>query len=129
MSTDLLVAVLGVGAGAIAGMFGVGGGVVFVPALVFCLGMSQVHAQSTSLLAIIPVAILGTWQERRTGGIDWRHVAIIAVASIATAILGALVADSVPERILRIGFALFLAWTAYRMAAGVRRRRLERTTS
>ncbi len=127
MGADLLVIVLGVVAGAIAGMFGVGGGVVFVPTLVFFLGMGQVHAQSTSLLAIIPVAALGTWQERRTGGVDWRHVAIIAVASVATAILGALIADSVPERLLRVGFALILVWTAFRLVAGVRRRRRGRT--
>jgi uncharacterized membrane protein YfcA len=123
MGADALVAALGVVAGMIAGVFGVGGGVVFVPALVFILGMSQVHAQSASLLAIIPVAILGTWQERRTGGVDWRHVAIIGVASIATAIVGALIADSAPERVLRVGYALILIWTAYRLVQGVRRRR------
>ena len=60
MGPDVLVTCLGVVAGAIAGLFGVGVVVVFVPALVFFLSMSQVHAQSTSLLAIIPVAILGT---------------------------------------------------------------------
>lgn len=123
MGIDLLVACLGVAAGTIAGLFGVGGGVVFVPALVFFLSMSQVHAQSTSLLAIIPVAILGTWQERKTGGVDWRHVAIIGVASIATAILGALLADSAPQQLLRVGYALILIWTAYRLVVGVRRRR------
>ena len=125
MGADVLVAVLGIAAGMIAGVFGVGGGVVFVPALVFFLGMTQVHAQSTSLLAIIPVALLGTWQERRTGGVDWRHVAIIGVASIATAIIGALIADSAPERVLRAGYALILVWTAYRLVQGVRRRRAE----
>ncbi len=123
MGADVFIAVLGVGAGIIAGVFGVGGGVVFVPALVFFLGMSQVHAQSTSLLAIIPVALLGTWQERRTGGVDWRHVAIIGAASVATAIIGALIADSAPERVLRAGYALILVWTAYRLVQGVRRRR------
>lgn len=129
MGVDLLVALLGVAAGLIAGVFGVGGGVVFVPALVFFLGMSQVHAQSTSLLAIIPVAVLGTWQERRSGGVDWRHVAIIGAAAIATAIIGALVADSAPERVLRAGYALILIWTAFRLVQGVRRRRAEGSAS
>jgi len=90
---------------------------------VFLLGMTQIHAQATSLLAIIPVAILGTWQERSTGRVEWRHVAVIGVASIATAIAGAVVADHASERILRAGFALLLVWSAYRLVQGVRRRR------
>jgi uncharacterized membrane protein YfcA len=128
MGVGALVVGLGVVAGMIAGVFGVGGGVVFVPTLVFLVGMTQVHAQATSLLAIIPVAILGTWQERSTGHVTWRHVAIIGTASIATAIAGAVIADHAPERILRAGYALILIWTAYRMAQGVRRRRAMRTS-
>lgn len=123
MGPDLLVAGLGVAGGAIAGLFGVGGGVIFVPTLVLVVGMSEVHAQATSLLAIIPVAMLGTWRERRTGGVRWRDVVVIGLASIATAILGALVADAAPERVLRVGFALILIWTAYRLVQGVRRER------
>jgi uncharacterized membrane protein YfcA len=129
MGVDPLVAALGIVAGMIAGVFGVGGGVVFVPTLVFFLGMSQVHAQSTSLLAIIPVAILGTWRERRTGGVDWRHVALIGVASIATAVLGALIADRAPERLLRAGYAVILIWTAYRLVQGVRHRRADESAA
>jgi uncharacterized membrane protein YfcA len=119
----IAVMALGVIAGVIAGLFGVGGGVIFVPTLVFFLGMTQVHAESTSLLAIIPVAILGTWQARSTGQINWRHVAVIGVASIATAIAGALIADRAPQGLLRVGYALLLVWMAYRMVRGVRRRR------
>jgi uncharacterized protein len=121
MGADLLVVLLGIVAGVIAGLFGVGGGVVFVPALALVVGMSQLHAQATSLLAIVPVALLGTWRERRTGEVRWTEVMVISGASIVTAIIGVLIANVAPERILRIGFALILIWTAVRIVRGVRR--------
>ena len=121
MGADLLVVLLGIVAGVIAGLFGVGGGVVFVPALVLVVGMSQLHAQATSLLAIVPVALLGTWRERHTGEVRWTDVMVVSAASIVTAIIGVLIANVAPERILRIGFALILLWTAVRIVRGVRR--------
>jgi uncharacterized membrane protein YfcA len=122
MGADLLVMLLGVVAGAVSGLFGVGGGVLFVPTLAFVVGMSELHAQATSLLAIIPVAVFGTWRERATGRVDWTDIAVIGLASIATAILGSLLADVAPERVLRVGFAVILVWTALRIVQGVRRR-------
>ena len=68
----VLVAMLGVLAGTIAGLFGVGGGTIFVPTLTLLLGLSQLHAEATSLLAIVPVAMLGSWQQRRDGNIEQR---------------------------------------------------------
>lgn len=121
MGADVLVLLLGVVAGAVSGLFGVGGGVVFVPTLVLLIGLSEVHAQATSLLAIIPVAILGTWRERATGRVDRRDVAIIGVAAIVTAVIGALLSDVAPERALRVGFAVILVWTAIRIVVGSRR--------
>jgi uncharacterized membrane protein YfcA len=121
MGADVLVIALGVLAGGVSGLFGVGGGVLFVPTLTLIVGMSELHAQATSLLAIIPVAVLGTWRERASGRVDWRDVAVIGVAAIGTAIIGALLADVAPQRLLRIGFALILLWTAWRMVRGARR--------
>jgi len=129
MGADVAVVVMGVAAGVISGLFGVGGGVLFVPALVLIVGMSELHAQATSLLAIIPVAVLGTWRERATGRVDWRDVAVIGIAAIVTALIGALLADVAPQRALRIGFALILVWTAIRMVVGVRRAALRRVPS
>jgi uncharacterized membrane protein YfcA len=122
MGADLVVVTIGVVAGAVSGLFGVGGGVLFVPTLSLIVGMSELHAQATSLLAIIPVAVLGTWRERATGRVDWTDIVVIGMASIATAILGSLLADVAPQRVLRVGFALILIWTALRMVQGVRRR-------
>jgi len=121
MGADVVVMALGVLAGVVSGLFGVGGGVLFVPTLTLIVGMSELHAQATSLLAIIPVAVLGTWRDRASGRVDWRDVAVIGVAAIATAIIGSLLADVAPQRLLRIGFALILVWTAWRIVRGARR--------
>lgn len=115
-----LIALLGITAGVVAGLFGVGGGTVFVPALVF-LGLGQLEAEATSLAAIVPVSILGTWRQGRTGMVAWHDAAVIGVASTLTAVLGALVAEAAPERALQLGFAgllLFTAYTLFRRAGG-----------
>ena len=112
----VLVILLGLAAGVVAGLFGVGGGIIFVPTLTLVLGLSQLSAEATSLLAIIPVAILGSWRQSRAGTVRWRDAAIIGGASVATAIAGALLADVAPERALRIGFALVLVATAVQLA-------------
>lgn len=112
MEEVLLVAACGVGAGIIAGLFGVGGGIVFVPTLVIIVGLSVIEAEATSLLAIIPVALLGTWRQDRAGLVRRRDAVIIGAVSILPAIAGALIADRLPERVLRLGFACLLVATA-----------------
>lgn len=117
----LLIVALGVGAGMIAGLFGVGGGVIFVPTLTLVLGLSQLHAEATSLLAIIPVAILGSWRQTREGTVRWSDATIMGLVSVATAIAGALIADVAPERALRLGFAALLVLTAVQLVLRTRR--------
>lgn len=114
------VVALGVAAGVVAGLFGVGGGIIFVPTLTLILGLGQLEAEATSLLAIIPVAILGSWRQTRTGEVRWRDATIMGLASIVTAIAGALIADAAPERLLRIGFAILLVATAMQMVLRTR---------
>ena len=106
---------LGVAAGALAGMFGVGGGILFVPTLVF-LGLTQVHAEATSLLAMIPVVLLGVWRHHRYGNVRWRASITIGVASIGAAVGGAALAVSLPESVLRRLFAVLLLFTAGQIA-------------
>lgn len=108
----LLIGLLGVAAGVVAGLFGVGGGTVFVPALVL-VGLGQLEAEATSLAAIVPVSLLGTWRQSRSEIIAWRDAAIIGGASTPTAVLGAFVADAAPERGLQLGFAGLLLFTAF----------------
>lgn len=111
----LLVATLGIIAGLAAGLFGVGGGIIFVPTLVVVLGMDQLSAEATSLLAIIPVALLGSWQNSRRGNVRWDHATLIGAVSIVTAIGGAFLADVTPTRALQVGFAVLLVATAVQL--------------
>jgi uncharacterized protein len=118
VSTALLALALGFGAGVLAGMFGVGGGILFVPTLL-ALGLSQVDAEATSLLAIIPTVAAGVWRQRRYGNVDRRASVAIGLASIPGVIGGTYLAVSLDERtlqrlfgVLLIGVAAQLVWRA-----------------
>lgn len=115
------VVLLGIAAGAVAGMFGVGGGIIFVPTLTLVLGLGQLEAEATSLLAIIPVALLGSWRQSKAGQVRWRDAVTIGLLSAGTAVVGALIADAAPERALRIGFALLLLLTAAQLVIRARK--------
>ena len=117
----VVVVALGVVAGAVAGLFGVGGGIIFVPTLTLVLGLSQLNAEATSLLAIIPVALLGSWRQSRNGTVRWRDAVLIGAVAAFTAVAGALIADAAPERALRIGFAVVLIATAVQLVRTARR--------
>jgi len=84
--------------GAIAGLLGVGGGVVFVPGLVIVLGLDQHHAEATSLLAIVPVAILGTIRQDRYGNVDRHDALMLGVLSVAGAVAGVVLANALSGR-------------------------------
>jgi uncharacterized protein len=112
---------LGIAAGTIAGLFGVGGGIIFVPTLTLILGLGQVEAAGTSLLAIIPVALLGSYRQNRAGTVRVKEALTIGLASVATVFIGALIGDAAPDRALRLGFAALLIFTAIQLARGARR--------
>jgi uncharacterized protein len=118
--TYVLAVVLGVVAGLLAGMFGVGGGILFVPTLV-ALGLSQHDATGTSLLAIIPTAVVGTWRQARYGNVRWRGAAVIGVAAAAAAQGGAALAESISGATLRKLFAALLVVVAFQIAWRERR--------
>jgi uncharacterized membrane protein YfcA len=113
--TYVFAVLLGVVAGVLAGMFGVGGGILFVPTLTW-LGLTQLHAEATSLLAIIPTVIVGVWRHNRYGNVRWKPAVVIGVASIGAAVGGAQVAESLPESTLRKLFAILLLFTAGQIA-------------
>ena len=121
MTTILLALVLGFAAGAISGIFGVGGGVLFVPTLVLVVGLTQLEAQATSLAAIIPVVAAGAWRQHRYGNVRWRPALVIGLASIVGVAGGVALAVALSEDTLRrlfavvlIAIAARLAWTAWR---------------
>jgi uncharacterized membrane protein YfcA len=119
---ELLAAVLGLVAGVLAGLFGVGGGVLFVPTLVLVLGLTQVHAEATSLLAIIPTVLVGAWRQRAHGNLRWRPAVVVGLASIAGVEGGVRLARALPEDVLRRLFAVLM----FAVAANIAWRTLRR---
>src|SRR3954463_4469774 len=114
---DVLLAVLiGFSAGVSSGMLGVGGGIIFVPGLVFVLHLSQLSAEATSLLAIIPVAIVGAWRQRDYGNIRLREGLTLGVLSPLGAIAGTELANALPERALQLSFAAVQLFFAVALA-------------
>jgi uncharacterized membrane protein YfcA len=107
VSGDLLAIGLGLVAGVVSGLLGVGGGTLFVPTLL-ALGLSQRSAEATSLLAILPTVAAGAWSQQRYGNVRWRSALVIGVASIGGVATGVLVAESLPEVALRRLFAVLL---------------------
>jgi uncharacterized membrane protein YfcA len=105
----IIVAVLmGAAAGIVSGLLGVGGGILFVPALTLALDLSQVKAEATSLLAIAPVAAVGAWRQRRYGNVDVRDGMIVGVLSALGVLGGVALANVLPERALQLGFAALM---------------------
>jgi uncharacterized membrane protein YfcA len=117
----VLVVVIGLAGGVLAGLFGVGGGIVFVPTLALALGLTQLHAEASSLLAILPTAVVGSWRQYRYGNVHLRVAALVGLAAIGGVQLGVLVAESLPEAILRRLFGILLLATAGHIAWRARR--------
>jgi uncharacterized membrane protein YfcA len=115
VSTIVLAVALGVAAGVLAGMFGVGGGILFVPTLV-ALGLGQLEAQATSLVAILPTVAAGAWNQHRYGNLRVRSAAVVGLASVLGVLAGASIAIALPEDTLRRLFALLLLVVAVRLA-------------
>lgn len=87
------------------GLVGVGGGVLFVPALTIFIGLSQVEAESTSLMMIVIVALVGSYRQYGYGNVRLRQAVVIAALSPLGVLLGVLVANNVSERVLQLSFA------------------------
>jgi uncharacterized membrane protein YfcA len=107
--------IVGFAAGVVAGMLGVGGGILFVPGLVLFLGLAQVDAEATSLLAIIPVALVGAWSQSRYGNFRLRDALVLGVLAIPGAIGGVALVNAIPERVVEVLFALLMLYVAQQM--------------
>ena len=119
--TYALAILLGLAAGVLAGLFGVGGGILFVPTLTW-LGLTQLHAEATSLLAIIPTVLAGTWRQQRYGNVRWRPALIIGLAAIAGVEGGVALAETLPEHALRRLFGVLMLVVAAQVAWRARKR-------
>jgi len=113
--------VVGFAAGVLAGLFGVGGGILFVPALTLTLGLEQHHAQATSLLAILPTVAVGTWRQARYGNVRWRSSLVLGIAGIGGVVAGGFLAESLSGDVLRRLFGALLVLTASQLAWRARR--------
>lgn len=112
----LLLVIIGLAAGILSGLVGVGGGIIVVPALVFFLSFSQQQAQGTSLgLLLLPVGILAVLNYYKQGHIDIRVIAIMAVAFVIGGWLGSKWALSLPEITVKRIFAVILFYSAFKM--------------
>jgi uncharacterized protein len=112
----VLAGAIGLVAGVLAGLFGVGGGILFVPTLTLVLGLTQIHAEASSLLAILPTAAAGVWRQRRYGNVRVRPALVIGIASVAGVGAGVVVATALPESALRRLFAVLMFVVAANIA-------------
>ena len=119
----LLAAVLGLAAGVLAGLFGVGGGILFVPTLTLVLGLTQIHAEASSLLAILPTAAAGAWRQRRYDNVRRTAALVLGLAAVGGVEAGVQIAESLPEDILRRLFGVLMLAVAAQLAWRVLRRR------
>jgi uncharacterized membrane protein YfcA len=103
---------IGLAAGVVAGLLGVGGGVLFVPGLVIFIGLTQHQAEATSLLAIVPVALVGAIMQDRYGNVRRGDALLVGLLSVAGAAGGVALANALSGKVLQVGFALFMLFVA-----------------
>lgn len=114
--TILIIILIGLTAGMLSGLVGVGGGIVIVPALVYFIGFSQKTAQGTSLgLIMLPVGILGVLQYYKQGHVDYRVVAVLAIGFLVGSYFGSRIALSLPQETVKKIFAVLMIIIAIKM--------------
>ena len=116
MTTIIILIIIGVAAGMLSGMVGVGGGIIIVPALVYFLAFSQHKAQGTSLgILLLPVGILAVMQYYKQGHVDVKVVLIVSLAFIVGSFFGSKLALSLPEATVKKVFAIMMILIAIKM--------------
>jgi uncharacterized protein len=112
---ELLAALVAMAGGFTGGIVGVGGGVLFVPALTIFLGFSQVEGESTSLLMIVIVALVGAFRQNAYGNVNVRAALVVGALSPLGVLLGVVISNAVSERVLQLSFAALALFIAYRL--------------
>jgi uncharacterized membrane protein YfcA len=113
--SELLAVLLAVAGGLAGGLVGVGGGVLFVPALTVFIGLGQVEGESTSLLVIVVVAAVGAYRQNRYGNLALRDATVIGLLSPLGVLAGVVVANEIPRRVLELSFAALVLYVAYEL--------------
>ncbi len=122
----ILAVVMGLAGGIVSGLLGVGGGILFVPALTLVMSLSQVKAEATSLLAIVPVALVGAMRQQRYGNLRVHDGIVVGALSVVGVLAGTALANALPQRALRLAFAglmVIIALRLLRRLVGQRRER------
>ncbi|MDB5201288.1 MAG: permease [Ferruginibacter sp.] len=116
IQTIIILLLIGLAAGMLGGLVGIGGGIIIVPALVFFLGFSQIQAQGTSLaMILLPVGILAVLQYYKQGHIEVSVVLILALGFLAGSFFGSKVALSLPQETVKKIFAILMLLIAVKM--------------
>ena len=116
MQTILIIILVGIAAGILGGLVGVGGGIIIVPSLIYFIGFSQKTAQGTSLgLIMLPVGILGVLMYYKQGHVDFRVVGILAIGFLAGSYFGSKIALSLPQETVKKIFAILMILIAVKM--------------
>ena len=112
----VILLIIGLAAGIMGGLVGIGGGIVIVPALIYFLSFSQKEAQGTSLgILLLPIGILGVWQYYKAGYVDMRIVWLVAVGFLAGSYFGSKIALSLPQETVKKIFAILMIAVAFKM--------------
>ena len=116
IQTILIIILVGIAAGILGGLVGVGGGIIIVPALVYFIGFSQKTAQGTSLgLIMLPVGILGVLHYYKQGHVDFKVVGILAIGFFVGSYYGSKIALSLPQETIKKIFAILMVLIAIKM--------------
>ena len=122
IQTVIILLLIGLAAGVLSGVVGIGGGIVIVPALIYFLGFSQRMAQGTSLaILLLPIGLLGVMQFYKAGYVDVRVTLVIAFAFFIGSYFGSRIALTVPQEILKRIFAVLLILVAIKMLIPVKK--------
>ncbi|MFL5821988.1 MAG: TSUP family transporter [Solirubrobacteraceae bacterium] len=119
----IVAALMGLAGGVVSGLLGVGGGILFVPALTLAASLSQVQAEATSLLAIIPVAAMGALQQWRYGNVRLRDGLLVGLLSAAGVVAGVAAANVLGQHALKLAFAGLMLFIALQLLRRVARSR------
>jgi uncharacterized protein len=103
--SEIAAAIMGFAGGMVGGLLGVGGGILFVPALVIFMNESQVGAEATSLLAIVPVALVAVWRQLGYGNVRVREGLVIGALSPLGVGIGVVASNEISQRALELIFA------------------------
>ena len=116
VSMLILLLVIGIITGVVAGMFGIGGAIIMVPALVFIMGLGQHMAQGTSLAVMLPpIGIIATWNYRKAGQVNLKFALILAAAFLIGSYFGSKFALNIPQNVLKKIFGVLLLLVAAKM--------------